>query len=423
LSNGSSSLSARNVAAAVAGNALEFFDFTAYAFFAVQIGKSFFPGRSAFDGLILSLITFGVGFVGRPFGALVIGAYGDRAGRRPAMQLSFLLMCVGALGLAVTPSYASIGVAAPILVLAARLVQGFALGGEVGPTTAFLIEASPALRRGYFGAWQYASQSLANLTAGLIGFGLAHAISASALESWGWRVPFLMGAAILPFGWYIRKSLPETLDPPGRAQPRTAAATADYRRAILLGLPMLCSTTISFAMFNFLTTWAVAILGMPQSAAFAATIAWGVFGLIFSLLGGVLSDRFGRKPLMVWPRLAFLVLIMPGFIWIAQARSGTILIGVTAVLASLASLSNGVSLVCLTEAIPKPVRAGSLALVYAASIAVFNGTAQLLVTWLIRRTGDVLCPAYYLTAATLLGVIVMSRMRETAPCALKGAAG
>ena len=408
-------LSKRHVAAAVIGNALEFYDFTAYAFFAVQIGKTFFPGHSPYLTLILSLITFGVGFVGRPIGAVVIGAYGDRAGRRPAMLLSFLLMCVGVLGLAVTPSYARIGVAAPIIVLAARLVQGFALGGEVGPTTAFLIEAAPPERRGLFGTWQYASQCLANLTAGLLGLGLASAMSASSLDAWGWRVPFLLGAMVMPLGWFIRNDLPETLGDEDRKAAPTALETADFRRAVLLGLPMLCSTTISFAVFNFLTTYASAILHMPQRGAFGATIAWGATGLVMTLVGGALSDRWGRKPLMIWPRLVFLVLIMPGFWWIVHARTAGVLIGVTIVITAVASLSNGVSLICLTEAIPKPVRSGSLAVVYAIAIAVFNGTAQLLITWLIGRTGDVLWPAYYMTGATVVGLVAMSLMRETAP--------
>jgi MFS family permease len=415
--------SSRHIAAAVAGNALEFFDFTAYAFFAVQIGGAFFPGHTPFDTLILSLITFGVGFVGRPIGAIVIGAYGDRAGRRPAMMLSFFLMCIGVLGLAVTPTFDRIGVAAPILVLASRLVQGFALGGEVGPTTAFLIEAAPSGRRGFFGTWQYASQSLANLTAGLIGFGLSNVLSAASLDSWGWRVPFLLGAAMLPLGWYLRNDLPETLEPADRRKSPTTRESVDYRRALMLAVPMLASTTICYAIFNYVTTYARAILGMDQQAAFGGAIAWGVCGFVFTLVGGALSDRFGRKKLMIWPRVLFLVLIIPGFIWIDRARSGAVLIGVTALLTSLASLGNGVSLVCLTEAIPKHIRSASLAIVYAISIAIFNGTAQLLVTWMIRKTGDVLWPAYYLTGATLLGVIVMSLMRETAPILLGRSGG
>jgi MFS family permease len=409
----------RNVAAALIGNALEFYDFTTFAFFAVQIGRTFFPGKSAFTTLILTLITFGVGYISRPIGAVVIGAYGDRAGRRPAMMLSFTLMCAGVLAMALTPSYAQIGVAAPILVLAFRLVQGFALGGEVGPTTAFLIEVAPAARRGFFGTWQYASQCGSSLVAGLIGLALAKAMSPDSLDSWGWRVPFLIGAAALPLGWYIRNRVPETLAPEERGTKPTGAEAADYRRALLLSLPMLGSTTICFATFNYMTTYAVAILHMPQAAAFGATIAWGGAGLVFNLMGGALSDRFGRKALMIWPRLGFLALIVPGFMWIVAARTGGVLFGVTIVLTVLSSLSNGVSMVCLTEAIPKPIRSASLAVIYAVAIAIFSGTAQLVETWMIRATGDILSPAYYLAGATAVGLVAMLAMRETAPARLR----
>ena len=353
----------RHVAAVVVGNALEFYDFTTYAFFAVQIGRTFFPSHSALESLIASLITFGVGFVGRPVGAVVIGAFGDRAGRKPAMLLSFALMGVGVLGMAVIPSFARIGVAAPILVLASRLVQGFALGGDVGPATAFLIEASPPARRGFVGAWQYASQTLATFVAGLIGLGLSAVMSPSSLDAWGWRLPFVLGALVLPLGLFIRGNLPETLERAAERVQATAGETADYRRALGLALPMLASTTISFAIFNYMTIYAVAILHMPQGQAFGATIAWGASGLVFTLVGGALSDRWGRKPLMIWPKVAFVAMVIPGFMWIVAARSPEVLIGVTIGFSAVASLSNGVSLVCLAEAIPKPVRSGSLAIV------------------------------------------------------------
>ena len=190
----------RHVAAAVVGNALEFYDFTIYAFFAVQIGNAFFPNHTAFVKLMLSLATFGAGFVLRPIGAILIGRFADRRGRRPAMLFSFGLMGFSILGVALTPSYAMIGPVAPLRVLLCRLCQGFALGGEVGPTTAYLVEASPPSRRGFFGAWQGGSQNLANIAGGLVGVTLAGVAGAASLELWGWRAAFLLGAAVLPFG-------------------------------------------------------------------------------------------------------------------------------------------------------------------------------------------------------------------------------
>jgi MHS family citrate/tricarballylate:H+ symporter-like MFS transporter len=201
----------RHVAAAVLGNALEFYDFSTYVYFATQIGNTFFPSKSAFASLMASLIVFGAGFVGRPIGAAVIGRYGDRAGRKPAMMLSFALMGAALLGLAFTPSFAAIGIAAPIIVLCLRLLQGFALGGDVGPTTAFLLEAAPVRHRGFYASLQFASQGLSALLSGLVGFLLSRMLDAAALTSYGWRIAFLAGAIILPIGLVIRSTLPETL--------------------------------------------------------------------------------------------------------------------------------------------------------------------------------------------------------------------
>src|SRR6266446_5910625 len=199
------------VAATVAGNALEFYDFLVYSTFAVYIGKAFFPTRTEFAGLLLSLATFGVGFFTRPLGGLLIGAFGDRAGRRPALMLTIGLMAVGTLAVAVTPPYAAIGIAAPVILVAARLIQGLALGGEVGPSTAVLLECSPPGRRGAYTSWQSGSQGIAILACGLIGVGLGAMLSKEQLSDWGWRVPFALGLIIVPVGLYIRRRLPETL--------------------------------------------------------------------------------------------------------------------------------------------------------------------------------------------------------------------
>jgi MFS family permease len=204
----------RNIAAATIGNALEFYDFITYAFFAIQIGRSFFPQTSAYGSLMLSLATFGAGFVTRPIGGIVIGSYADRVGRRPAMILSFTLMGVAIVAMALIPSYTRIGLAAPILAVIARMVQGFSLGGEVGPTTAYLLESAPARHRGYAVAWQAASQAIAATLAGLVGLVLAASLSDSALNDYGWRIAFLLGAVTLPVGLWMRRGLPETLHAP-----------------------------------------------------------------------------------------------------------------------------------------------------------------------------------------------------------------
>ena len=212
----------RKVFAVGVGNALEFYDFITFSFFAIQIGHSFFPESQTSHGLLYSLATFGVGFLTRPLGGLVIGMYGDRVGRKPAMVLSFALMGASILGLALTPSYAQIGIAAPILLVTFRLVQGFALGGEVGPTTAFLVEAAPPYRRGLYVSLQFMTQDLAVLAAGLAGFVLTSWLTPAALDAWGWRIALLIGATIVPIGLHMRRSLPETLHDTDR--PATTAA-------------------------------------------------------------------------------------------------------------------------------------------------------------------------------------------------------
>jgi MFS family permease len=410
-------ISRPQITAAVIGNALEFYDFTTYALFAVQIGHTFFPSQTPFENLMLSLLTFAVGFVGRPVGAIVIGAFGDRAGRRPAMLLSFTLMGVGILGVVMTPSYAAIGAAAPVLLLVFRLIQGFALGGEVGPTTAFLIEAAPVHRRGLIGAWQSGSQAIASLTGASIGLLLSHVLTAEQLEVFGWRIAFGLGAVVLPFGLIMRRSLPETLH---RHEAQlsihpTARGAFSHARPILLGLGMIMSFTTSTYVLLYMTTYASETLHMTQADSFGASVANGVSGVVFALLGGALSDRFGRKAVMITARVLFLLAIYPAFSLIIGKHDVVTLIAATGLLSALSSTSVGVALVCLTESLRKDVRSTGLAIVYAVGVAVFGGIAQPYVTWLIKATGSPLAPAWYMMAAACVGIVAMALMKETSP--------
>ena len=405
------------ITAAVIGNALEFYDFTTYALFAVQIGRTFFPTQTPFENLMLSLLTFAVGFIARPVGAIVIGRFGDRAGRKPAMLLSFTLMGVGILGIVLTPSYAMIGPAAPVLLLVFRLVQGFALGGEVGPTTAFLIEAAPPHRRGLIGAWQSGSQAIASLTGASVGLLLSYLLTAEQLESFGWRIAFGIGAIVLPFGLIMRRRLPETLhrvEVPRDFHP-TAHGMFSHARPILLGLGMIMSFTTSTYVLLYMTTYASETLHMTASDSFGASVANGFTGVVFALLGGALSDRFGRKPVMITARVLFLLAIYPAFSLMVGNRDALTLILATGLLGAFSSTSVGVALVCLTESLRKDVRSTGLAVVYAIGVAVFGGVAQPYVTWLIKATGSPMAPAWYMMAAALVGIVVMSLMRETLP--------
>ncbi|HKD21438.1 MAG TPA: MFS transporter [Rhizomicrobium sp.] len=406
----------RHVAAAVIGNAVEFYDFSTYAYFATQIGNTFFPSKSAFASLMASLIVFGVGFVGRPIGAFVIGLYGDRAGRRPAMLFSFTLMGVALLGLALTPSYAAIGAAAPVIVVALRLLQGFALGGDVGPTTAFLLEASPPAHRGFYASLQYASQGLSALLAGLAGFVLSRLLDAPQLESYGWRIAFLLGAIILPIGFIIRRTLPETLHRP-EDEAAAEASTDDWRRTAAVGFAALASATIAYYTLSYMTTFASRTLFMRIDVSFAATVAFGLSNVIFAPLGGFLSDRIGRRPVMVGSRVLFALVGIPAFMLLIRNRDTTTLLVATFVLGALSQLASP-QIAALTEALPKGMRSASLSIIYALAIATFGGTTQPVITWLLHATGNLLMPAYYLTVGNIAGIVSMWAMRETAPAIL-----
>jgi MFS family permease len=412
----------RHLFSAVVGNALEFYDFITYTFFATQIGLSFFPAHTPLGSLLLSLATFGVGFATRPIGSILIGAYADRAGRAPAMVLSFVLMGFGILVLALTPTYGAIGIAAPILVVLARLVQGFALGGQVGPSTAYLLEAAAPKTRGFYTTLQYASQGLASLLGGIVGFVISNNLDAASLQQWGWRLAIILGAFILPFGLLIGRTMPDTLEPVSPRQPNPIAPAISRPRnniAVFANcITMLASATICTYVILFIPTYASQFLHMHANVAFAAPIVSGTCILIFSQISGAMSDRFGRKPVMIWPRVLLLLAVYPGFALLAHNRDVVTLLVVTGVIATLSTWSAAASLVNIAELMPKEMRSGSLGTVYAIAIAVFGGTTQYVVAWLIGLTGNVLAPAWYLTGATVIGLIAMIAARETAPVKL-----
>jgi MFS family permease len=400
----------------VVGNALQFYDFLTYAFFAVQIGRTFFPSHNATSSLLASLATFGVGFLSRPIGGLVIGVMGDRVGRKPAMMLSFALMGVAIIGLALTPSYRSIGVIAPIAVIAFRLLQGFALGGEVGPSTAFLIEAAPPLKRGLYVSLQYMTQDAAVLVAGLVGVALANLLTPGDLDAWGWRVAFLIGAVIVPFGLLLRGGLPETLIAARAAEPQgERTALRPHVRIAILGLMLLGSGTIASYLLTYMTTYAGTTLHMKASLAFGATVMLGLCGVICDPVGGWLSDRYGRKRVMLAPWVLLLFLVFPAFWMLNHFRTSAALLAATALLTIPGSISGSSVLVGITESLPPRIRSGALATLYAVAIATFGGTTQFIVAWLISVTGNPLAPAWYMAGAVIVGVIAMVAMRETAP--------
>ncbi len=417
-------LTGRAILGATIGNMLEFYDFITYSFFAIQIGHTFFPAQSQFNSLMLSLATFGAGFITRPIGALVIGAYSDRVGRRPAMILSFAMMGSAIVALALIPSYDAIGVAAPVLAIVARLAQGFSLGGEVGPTTAYLMEAAAADKRGIAVAWQPASQQIAATAGSLMGLALSALLSSEALESYGWRIAFLFGALTLPFGLWMRSNLPETLH--RREEMASVAPSAKGRgpvrgnaRIVILGLLVLASGTIITYVTQYMTTYAENTLRVSTNVAFATTAVSNGAGIVGALCGGWLADRAGRWPVMVWPQFLALLMTYPVFLWIVATHSAWALLGGLGVLTLVGSIPYSAFYVAFTESLPKNIRGRAGATIYAVAIAAFGGTAQLIVTWLIHATGSALAPAWYMLFATAVGLVAMTVMRESAPVLTK----
>ncbi|WP_246558219.1 MFS transporter [Bradyrhizobium liaoningense] len=403
---------------------LEFYDFITYSFFAIQIGHTFFPTGSEYGTLMLSLATFGAGFVTRPIGGIVLGIYSDRIGRRPAMLLSFALMGLSILTIALTPSYQSIGLAAPIIVIAARMVQGFALGGEVGPTTAYLAEIAPPAHRALAVAWQPASQEIAATAGALVGVILTRTMAPEMLQSHGWRLAFVIGAVCLPFGLWMRRTLPETISHPLAVKESTGHLSQARRHlgVIALALMILASGTISTYVTQYMTTYAQNTLHVSSTLAFAVSLVSNGIQFVGALLGGWLADRLGRKPVMIWPQLATLLLTYPTFLWIVHAPGALSLLAGFGMLSIVGSLPFTAFYATFTEALPQNIRGGVFATVYAVAIASFGGTAQLVVTWLLHVTGNPLAPAWYLLLAAGVGLVAMSLMPETAPVKRRGQA-
>ena len=407
---GGSRLTGKQIAAVAAGNALEFYDFVTYSFFAVQIGRSLFPGDAS-QSLILSLATFGVGFVSRPLGGLIIGRMADRRGRKPAMILSFALMGIGIIGLALTPSYRVAGLTASLMAVLFRLLQGFALGGEVGPNAAFLMEAAPPHRRGFYLSIHLATADAAVLVAGIVGLSLSSLLRAPQLDAWGWRVAFLVGASIVPFGLFLRGTLDETLPaearvpaPPGSLRPLLATAAA--------GMLILGAGTISNYTLDYLTTYAQDTLHMAARSAFGATVVLGLVSALSDLGTGLLVDRYGPKRVLAGPWIVLILLAVPTFYMLNTLRSSSALFGATALLTVLHVFGSSAAILLFIQALPARVRAGSLSLVYALAIAIFGGSTQLVEKLLIRWTANPVAPGWYMVCAVAAGLAGALLIRE-----------
>lgn len=402
------------IAAAVAGNALEFYDFIIYSFFAVYIGRTFFPTTDDTTSLLASVAVFGVGFFTRPLGGILIGAFADKAGRRAAMILTVSLITVGTLGLAATPSYESIGIAAPIIVLVARLLQGLALGGEVGPASAMLIETAPKNKRGIYASWQFASQGLAVVVGGIVGIIVSLSLTHEQLVAWGWRIPFLVSLVLIPIAIYIRRALPETLEKPSEqsGSQLVGSVFTKYTRYLVLGILVMMSTAVSTQVGNYMTTYALKTLNLSSTVAQIATTLGGLMTFFFALVAGYCADKYSRKSTMIWPRFILMIAIIPLFYWLAQSHSVIVLMIVTMTVTMLTGMSGAASLVAIPEMMPIALRATGVSLIYAIGATIFGGTTQFIITWLIQVFGAV-APAYYVVITSVISLIAMRMMPET----------
>lgn len=410
-------ISARSILAITLGNGLEFFDFTVYTFFATLIGKLFFPVGSAFGQLMLSLATFGVGFAMRPLGGIVIGAYADRVGRKPAMMLTLWLMAIGSLMFVIMPTYAQIGIAAPVLIVLGRLVQGFAIGGELGASTTLLLEYADDHSRGYYGSWQLFSQALSILLGSICGLVLTNGLEPATLESWGWRVPFLLGMLVVPVGMYIRRHLNETADQAHASEGLGSVAVVFgiYRNQLLAGvLIVIGGTAGNYIILNYLTNYAATLLHMPLKQAMWAGLTAALVSMLLAPFAGSLSDRIGRKKAILLTRLPMLVVIYPAFMLLNANPTLSTLLWITAGLSVLLILNSVPTVVILPELFPRRVRATGMSLVYCFGVLVFGGFAQFFATGLIQLTGNPCAPALYVIGCGLLSLFGWVMVKETA---------
>jgi len=403
----------RVVVAASIGNALEWFDLVVYGFFAVTISKLFFPAGNDTVSLLFTLGSFGVSFFMRPLGAVVLGAYADRAGRKAALTLSILLMMAGTLIIATLPTYQTLGVAAPLILVAARLMQGFSAGGEFGSATAYLAEHVPG-RRGFFASWQIASQGLTTLLAAVFGVVLTGQLTPEQMTSWGWRVPFLFGLLIGPVAWYIRRKLdetPEFLAAETTTTPvRDTFASQKVRLVIAMGIVVL--GTVSTYLVLFMPTYGVKQLGLPPSVSFAAILLVGVIQLVFAPVVGHLSDRHGRTGIMLTSAVLLLVLIYPAFAWlVAHPTFGNLMV-MQIVFGFLMTGYFGALPGLLSEIFPVQTRTTGMSLAYNIAVTIFGGFGPFIIAWLISASGMKTAPSFYVMFAAVISLIALLAARR-----------
>ena len=396
------------VARVASGNFLEMYDFMVFGYYAAAIAHAFFPAHSDFASLMLSLMTFGAGFLMRPLGAIFLGAYIDHHGRRAGLLLTLGLMSMGTLSIALTPSYASIGLLAPLIVVAGRLLQGFSAGAELGGVSVYLAEIATPGHKGFYVSWQSASQQLAVIFAALLGVALTALLTPQQMTAFGWRVPLWIGCAIVPLLLFLRRSLGETEEFQKRARPsprEILRSMLSSARIVALGVMVVTMTTVAFYTITAYTpTFGKEVLGLTSGASLAVTLCVGISNLVWLPTMGALSDRIGRRPLLIACTLLGVVTFYPAMAWLASAPSFSRLLAVELWMSFVYGSYNGAAVVFLTEIMPPQVRTTGFALAYSLATALFGGFTPAISTWLIHVTGNRAIPGAWVACAAAVGL-------------------
>jgi MFS transporter, MHS family, citrate/tricarballylate:H+ symporter len=391
------------------GNFLEMFDFFLFGFYATYISKAFFPSGNELTSLLLTFMTFGAGFLMRPLGAIFLGAYVDRVGRRQGLITTLGIMATGTILIAFVPGYATIGLLAPILVLIGRLLQGFSAGVELGGVSVYLAEMATPGNKGFYVAWQSGSQQVAIMFAAIIGYLLNQALGPVGVGDWGWRVPFFIGCAIVPFLFYIRRSLEETEEfLAKKTRPTLGQVFSTIGRnfgIVLLGMLMVAMTTISFyAITVYTPTFGKSVLKLTETDSLIVTFCVAVSNFIWLPVMGALSDRVGRKPILLLFSALTLITAYPALAWLVGHASFANMLMVLLWLSFLYGSYNGAMVVALTEIVPADVRTAGFSLAYSLATALFGGFTPLVSTWLIEQTGNRAAPGMWVAFGGACGL-------------------
>ncbi|HYR83893.1 MAG TPA: MFS transporter [Terriglobia bacterium] len=391
------------------GNFLEMYDFMVFGYYAAAIGRAFFPGQNEYASLMLSFMTFGTGYLMRPLGAIVLGAYLDQHGRRKGLLLTLSLMAVGTLSIGVMPGYETIGLFAPLLVVVGRLLQGLSAGVEVGGVSVYLAEIATPGRKGFFVSWQSASQQVAVIFAALLGLILSSILRPEQMAGWGWRIPLLIGSMLIPFLMLLRRSLKETDD--FRARKHHPGASEIWRtvlsnwRLMILGMMLSITTTVTFYLITaYMPTYGSSVLHLTTRSSMLVTLLVGISNFCLLPLMGALSDRVGRRPLLLLFSTIALITPYPVLVWLVSAPSFSRLLAAALWFSMIFGSYNGSMVVFLTEVMPANVRVSGFSFAYSLATGIFGGFTPAVSTWLIHTTGNAAMPGAWLSLAGLMGL-------------------